>query len=331
MSHRIRAYPSGHQFEAQEQETILQAGLGSGLNLAYSCETGNCGECRIRVLSGRVEPVCRGDYPMSAAERQAGWVLGCCTRAAGDLEIEAREIDSVEEIPEQVISARVSKLEFPNPDTLVLHLRTPRSKLLRFLAGQRVELGLGDGLTRELPLASCPCDGRNLRCHLPRTAGDPFSAWAFQRLAPRQELEIRGPRGRFTLDEDRRGPLLFIAEETGFAAVESLIEHAIALEWEHSISLYWLSARPGGQYLDNYCRSWVDALDEFRYQRVELAPVGQIGPESAVRKIMHTTPLGEGWSVYAATGEVLAGALSLALGEAGSGQADCRFERLEWI
>ena len=38
----------------------------------------------------------------------------------------------------------------------------------------------------------------------------------------------------------------------------------MALESAESLSLIWLAAN-GGHYLDNLCRSWSDALDDFRY------------------------------------------------------------------
>ena len=47
------------------------------------------------------------------------------------------------------------------PDTRLLHLQTPRTNRLRFLAGQSVTLfgGAGDNDAQALyPIASCPCD-----------------------------------------------------------------------------------------------------------------------------------------------------------------------------
>ncbi len=328
MSHQIRVRPSGHEFEAQDTETILEAGLRSGLNFPYSCRNGSCGDCRVRLLAGQVEASCHADYPMSEAERSAGWVLGCCCLAASDLEIEAQEICSADQIPEQSLKAKVAKLEPLEGETMVVHLRTPRSKLLRFLAGQRVRVNLGRGLSRELPLASCPCDGMNLRCHVPRLPGDAFSEQVFKRLRPRQEVRLQGPWGCFTLDETHRRPLLFIAEETGFAAVESLIEHAIALEWEHPISLYWVSGRPGGHYLSNYCRSWVDALDTFQYRGLDLIPDD---PRALVQTLLAEWMPDQDWAVYAAVGPTLAAELEPALAAAGLGEERRKLEVLELI
>lgn len=56
-----------------------------------------------------------------------------------------------------------------------------------------------------------------------------------------------------------------IAFDTGFAAIKSLLEHATAQEKERSIYLYWIACGRGGQYLQNLCRAWRDALDGFHY------------------------------------------------------------------
>ena len=70
--------------------------------------------------------------------------------------------------------------------------------------------------------------------------------------------------GEFVLADSPR-PLVFAACDTGFAPVKSLIEHAMALEAAESLSVIWLAPAADGHYLDNLCRAWSDALDDFRY------------------------------------------------------------------
>jgi len=62
---------------------------------------------------------------------------------------------------------------------------------------------------------------------------------------------------------------VFIAWRTGFGPVKSLIEHAMSLEHSESIHLAWISGNKDDRYLDNLCRSWEDALDDFSYTAVE--------------------------------------------------------------
>ena len=126
-------------------------------------------------------------------------------------------------------------------------------------------LELPGGASASYPVASCPCDDRNLQFHVRRRAGDAFAARVFEGLGGADTVRIEGPRGGFVLNEESSRPLVFIAGEAGFAPIKSLIEHAMALDHAETLRLYWHSDRPGGHYLANLCRSWAGALDNFHY------------------------------------------------------------------
>jgi len=286
MSYRITVRPSGHTFEAEPSEPLLQAGLLAGLNLGHSCANGSCGECRARLVSGVTAPLSHCDYRFSELEKQQGWFLMCTCRAASDLELEAHEPGSAAEIPEQYIRARVSKLERLQEEVVQLTVRAPRSSGLRFLAGQGVTLTFDGMRPKTLPLASCPCDSTQLRFHIRRRDGDLFSEFVFNRLHKGRDVVLQGPCGDFTLDEESTRPLVFIAWESGFAPVSSLIDHAIQKDENRSIDLYWLSAIPRGHYLSNYCRAWRDVLDDFRYHSIDLEPVGDEQLDQVVQRIV---------------------------------------------
>ncbi|HEY9150549.1 MAG: 2Fe-2S iron-sulfur cluster-binding protein [Gammaproteobacteria bacterium] len=265
MTAHITVQPSGHRFTVEEGETLLEGALRSGLNMNYHCNSGSCGECQARVLEGEPGRRLPHDHVLGETARQQGVVLLCRTHADTDLVIEAREAHGVEDIPQQAIDTQVAKLEQPVEDVMVLHLRTPRSRTLRFLAGQYVTLHI-DGLApRSKSIASCPCNGMMLQFHVRRVAGDPFSEHVFQHLKPRQKIRVEGPHGEFVWDENSRRPVIFIAFETGFAPIKSLIEHAIALEYDQPMRLYWIARDRDGHYLANHCRAWQDALDNFEY------------------------------------------------------------------
>lgn len=266
MSFTIRLSPGGRQFQADAHETVLEAALRSGINLPYSCAGGSCGECRARLISGRLGPTEFHDFNFSEAEKLQGFVLLCSIRPASDLVVEAAEFAGAD-IPHQQIEARISGLEI-RQDYLLLSLRTPRSRTLRFLAGQFVELAVEGVGRRPAAIASCPCNGMILQLHLSRGHGDPLTEHLFSNARVGEPVGIEGPFGRFTLDERVARPLVMVAEGTGFAPVKSLIEHVIALDWPKEVQLFWL-AKPGGHYLANQCRAWQDALDGFTYTLLE--------------------------------------------------------------
>ena len=274
MTARVTVLPSGHRFSVEEGETLLEAALRSGLNMNYHCNSGSCGECRARVVAGQPGERLPHDFVLGEAAREQGVVLMCRTRAATDLVIEAREAHGVEDIPEQSLETQVMKLEQPVDDVMILHLRTPRTRTLRFLAGQHVTLHIDGIAPRSKSIASCPCNGMFLQFHVRRVPGDPFSDHVFHVLKPRHKIGVQGPYGEFLFDEASRRPVIFLAFETGFAPVKSLIEHAIALEYEAPMQLYWIARDQHGHYLANHCRAWQDALDNFRFHPLvsEAAP-----------------------------------------------------------
>jgi CDP-4-dehydro-6-deoxyglucose reductase len=189
----------------------------------------------------------------------------CCNTALTDLVIEAREAHGAADMPLQTLDARVKTVSPLGGEVRLLHLQTPRSNRLRFLAGQSVSLSLAGGVTTSLPVASCPCDDRNLHFHVRRRAGEAFAEQVFGGLQGVESVRVEGPRGTFVLNEASDRPLLFIAGESGFAPIKSLIEHAMALDAAETLHLCWIASDRGGLYLDNLCRSWSDALDDFRY------------------------------------------------------------------
>ncbi len=275
MSAHVTVRPSGREFLVEGHDTLLKAGLGAGLALNYGCGNGNCGLCKARVVAGEVRRVQHCDYVLSEAERLQGYVLLCAHTAVSDVVLEALEARGPADIPEQHIVARVKSLAPINAtarDTLLLHVQTPRSNRLRFLAGQSVTLGLagdGDDCHATYPVASCPCDDRNLHFHITRPDRPGEDDFADRLVAGAlkngQELMLRGPWGEFTLATDSIRPIVFAACDTGFSPANSLIEHALAVDAAESIALYWVATRADGHYRANQCRAWAEALDDFRY------------------------------------------------------------------
>ena len=268
MSAQVTLRPSGHQFAVEGHDTLLQAGLRAGLKLNYGCGNGTCGMCKVRVTAGQVARTMPTDYPLSAQEKGQGYVLACAhTAASSELTLETLEAVGPADLPVQEIVATVRAVRPLAPDTLLLHLQTPRSHRLRFLAGQSLTLAAaqGEGASAQYAIASCPCDDRNLQFFIPRDEADPLAARLFAGAVKAGDaISLRGPIGEFVL-ADSPHPLVFAACDTGFSPVKSLIEHALSLDAAPTITLFWLATRSDGHFLANQCRAWSEALDSFEY------------------------------------------------------------------
>jgi len=330
MTAHVQLKPSGHEFFVDGNDSLLEAALRAGLALDYGCSAGSCGKCKAKVLSGQVQKTRHSDYVLSAAEKGAGVVLMCCNTAAVDLVIEAREAHAATDMPLQNIEARVKSVTPLAEDMRLLHLQTPRSNRLRFLAGQSVTLELPDGISASYPVASCPCDDRNLQFHIRQRAGDAFAARVYDGIGGAGTVRIEGPRGEFVLNEDSHRPLVFIAGESGFAPIKSLIEHAMALDAAETVHLYWIASGAGGHYLDNLCRSWSDALDDFRYLPLTLQ--GGWSQEAVERVLSQTLAAHaglEGCDVYVAGPAPLTSAAEYLLLERGLARTQVFVNTLE--
>ena len=73
----ITVEPSGRNFVAHGDETILAAAIRQGIGLPYGCKDGACGSCKCRKLSGEVEIGPHQSKALSAEEQIAGYVLTC--------------------------------------------------------------------------------------------------------------------------------------------------------------------------------------------------------------------------------------------------------------
>ncbi len=271
MSFHVTLSPSGQTFACEAHETLLEAALRCGINVNHHCAAGTCGDCRAKLLQGEVKRHPH-DYRLTEAEKLLGMVLMCSSTPRSDLRLEALTANSPDDIPLQQIDAQVRKLTRLSDDYLALTVRTPRTRTLRFLAGQSARLTFEGYPTLTLPIASCPCNGLMLEFHVRRQRGEPLNDLIFNQLKPGTKVGLEGPCGRFTLDEGSRRPMIMVALETGFAPIKSLIEHAIALEVSQPIRLYWYTHTPSGHYQANYCHSWTLALDDFTYYPRVLSP-----------------------------------------------------------
>jgi CDP-4-dehydro-6-deoxyglucose reductase len=180
-------------------------------------------------------------------------------------------------------------------------------------------------------VASGPCDERNLQFHIRRREGDAFAERVWSGLKTADTVRIEGPRGEFVLDEKSNRPLIFIAGGTGFAPIKSLVEHAMAIDAAEMLHLYRIASGNVGHYLDNLCRSWSDALDNFRYTPLttDAALPDEAAVQGALQLLLENHPQLDDHDVYVAGPAPLANAAEFLLLERGLPRARLFVDTLE--
>jgi ferredoxin len=77
---------SGRTVRVSAPATLLDAAEAEGVAIDSLCRAGQCGTCRTRLLSGRVEGA---GTALSSADREAGWVLPCVSVPRSDCTLDA--------------------------------------------------------------------------------------------------------------------------------------------------------------------------------------------------------------------------------------------------
>ncbi|MEM8843972.1 MAG: 2Fe-2S iron-sulfur cluster-binding protein [Pseudomonadota bacterium] len=261
---------TNYQFIVKENETILEAAIRSGVPLNYGCSGGTCGICQAKLISGEVKEIKAREFVIPEADKLQGSILTCVCTLSENSQIEANVAGSAEDIPAQKIQVKVRKVEEIARDILRIIVQTPRTKRLRFLAGQYIKINIESLGDINLAIASCPCEDRLIELHLRTSEQDQISQQIAQHMRLGDTLEIEGPFGNFVFDEHAQRPIILFAFDTGFAAIKSLLEHITAQEQDLAIHLIWMSCGEDGLYMHNLCRSWHDALDDFTYSGISL-------------------------------------------------------------
>jgi len=83
----VRFERSGKSTEALGELTVLEAAEECGVAIPFECRSGICGQCKTRLISGRV--VMEVQDALTGADRAKGLMLACQARAAQDLVVDA--------------------------------------------------------------------------------------------------------------------------------------------------------------------------------------------------------------------------------------------------
>ncbi len=255
MTFSITLHPANHSFPIEANETILNAALRHGYTLPYNCREGSCGVCKGRVLQGLVD---HGNFLgsiLSAAEKAEGIALFCCATPESDLVIEYREVNPLRDITVKILPCRVEKMRRMSDDVMALYLRLPDSERLQFLAGQYIDILMGNGKQHSFSLGNAPHDNEFLQLHIRLTPGGVFTRHVFTQMKEGDILRIKGPIGNFYL-RDSENPAIFIAGGTGIAPAKAIIEHALHVGIKRPMHLYWGVRKSTDFYLLDRVKQW---------------------------------------------------------------------------
>jgi ferredoxin-NADP reductase len=82
-SYQVNFAKSGKTVAADGQTTLLAIAIRYGIKISHSCLSGNCGECMIKCLKGRIEMTDQAE--IDDVDRKQGWAYACCAYPASNV------------------------------------------------------------------------------------------------------------------------------------------------------------------------------------------------------------------------------------------------------
>jgi len=272
MTYEITIRPSGQTFQANDNESILDAALRHGFALPHGCRNGACGSCKGKLLSGHVKypaatPVCL--RPEDLAANIQAFCQACPTSA---IAIEVAEIGATKDITIKTLPCRVQKMDKLASDVMRLMLRLPSAEIFNFLPGQYIDILLKEGKKRSFSIANAPQPNNQLELHIRLIENGFFTQQVFNEMQEKALLRFEGPFGNFFLREDSQRPIIFIAGSTGFAPIKSILEDAFQSSCTRQMHLFWGVKHRELLYLDTIPAAWQKKYANFHYTPVLSEP-----------------------------------------------------------
>lgn len=263
----LKIMPKGVELRVSTHETVLQSALGQGLAFPHNCRVGGCGECKCRLIEGKVKELTDKSYLLSAEELRGNFILACQSIPKSDVVVEVTLSTAPTVHPIVQTRARVAAIEALTHD--IVHLTLTLDQPLVYTAGQYAELvipeaaGAQAGRPRSYSFASAPSSqptASTVDFFVRKVEGGAFTEWLFAQGRPGCELELRGPYGDFYLRPGDR-PLLCIAGGSGLAPIRAMLQQAVAEGRTHRDLVFVFGARTqsdlyGSADLEHVARAW---------------------------------------------------------------------------
>lgn len=214
-------------------ESVLDTLRNAATELPYSCGSGICQICLLRLTQGQVNPESQSSLRPTLSEN--GYFKACKCVPSEDIEVE---------LPKQgdIYGRAMVRGKDPlsaNTLRLIIEPATP----LFYHAGQFINLRHPDGQVRSYSIASVANIDFLVELHIKRISGGKLSNWIFSELQIGDPLDFQGPFGSNFYTPDHAGAnILMLAAGAGAAPLIGISRDA--LNSGHSGEIHFFHGGP---------------------------------------------------------------------------------------
>ena len=265
-TYEVTLEPSGKVITVQEGQTLLDAAIRNGIQVAYGCRHGSCSACKCQVLEGDFEIMDRvSEYSLMSFERDEGITLMCSTLVESDLVVEIEEEES--DLPFFAVhdfEAEVIENKQYTHDIHAVKLKLQDSTDIPYGSGQFFEFDVPElEDTRAYSVANKYQEGNIIEFHIKRVPEGKGSNYMCD-LQAGDTVSGSGPYGSMQL-RDRNKNLIFVAGGSGMAPIKSLIEEVFSQEFDKEAWFFYGARAKKDLYLTEEWKQLEEKYPNFHF------------------------------------------------------------------
>lgn len=228
-----RLLPSGKSVDVKKNQTLLSAALEQGHDWPHNCKFGSCGECKCKLVKGKIKPMVDFSEALTKEELANDYILACQSRLTMDCDVEV-ELGDLIRVPARTCNAKVKSTTMLTSDIMSVSIITdsdiPDGQDRPGLPGMWAELSIpGLDRPRSYSFANAPQNEKKneFTFFIRKVPGGKFTEWLFSDdRDPDECVTINGPFGSFYLRE-KETPIICIAGGSGLAPIKSILEGGV--------------------------------------------------------------------------------------------------------
>jgi benzoate/toluate 1,2-dioxygenase reductase subunit len=211
------------EIDVPQGQTLLDAALAAGLNLAHQCRSGSCASCICTLVSGEAGNVPGRASALLRSEIDAGMRLACSLLPQADIAVRFAYGSRLAEGEAAIrCDAVVSGLRQLSSDVWELSIQP--EKRLDAVPGQYLRIQVpGTGSWRSYSISSEPDSPERLSLVVKIHPQGSMGRYLLERAGLGDACCVEGPFGAFTLGS-WQGPHVFIAGGTGLGPILPMID-----------------------------------------------------------------------------------------------------------
>ncbi len=236
---------------SKKKEMILQTALNHNLNYPNNCRVGSCGQCKCKLLKGKVKELTETGYILTEEELDQGYILACQSIPKSDIEV----ILSSSLSALSTIGTIIEKNKKTH-DIIELVIKT--NQPINYKAGQYAKLTLQDypELTRSYSFANTPNFNR-LHFFIKKMPHGKLSTILHDTPLEGKKINISHGVGDFWLRDEHRS-ILMVAGGSGLAPILSILKQMQVTQTFKEVTLLF-GART---QRDLYCIEEIESLQK---------------------------------------------------------------------